>query len=460
MEPAIRTNIFHLPTLFLQKKLWLWFLILQMAIAVLLSLELWIPLTAVFFIPFIIFTLFEIRFSIFILIITLFIDWFSLVESYVLRPVDLLIIITIFAYLLRKIYNVEYSISYNELSKPLFIFIAAILFSLIDAYDFQIGLKNFFRHIELFLLFFILADLFNSWSIDRIRQLIEYFIYISSAATLIALIFIFFGEYGRAFGVTGVPLAELTVSALIASVTFLIMSNNRRRTRKYLALAALLFLGLVMTQTRGAWLSFTISFLFLSYLLLKKSVPGTTKKLYQLAFLGLILIIILFVVFETAYIGLSNRIEATQNFEVGTIQFRLILWHAGITSFLANPLNGIGLGQFPLLSGKFSSIGRSDFFKENIRGLGAHNILISYLSETGIVGILALLFFYFSMTKMAAKTYNRIKSDENLDIVIILRLFLFFVVISSAYAGAWFSGINGAQFMIFLAMATVVAKKA
>jgi len=459
MKPGLPTNIFNSPTLSLHKKQWLWFLILQMAIAVLLSLELWIPLAVVFFIPFIILTLFEIRYSIFFLIITLFIGRFIFVEPYGLRPVDLLIIITVFAYLLHKIYTVDYSFPFNELSKPVFIFLAAILFSLTDASNFQKGVINFFKHIELFLLFFILADLFNSWSFERLRRLIEYFVYVASAATLIALVITFFGENNRAFGITGAALSNLTVSALIASITFLIISNNRRRTLKYLAFASILFLGLVMTQSRGAWLSFVLSFLFISYLFRKKSIPGTTKKLYQIFFLGLFLVLILFFVFQSVFIGISHRVEQIQYLEVGTIQIRLILWDAAIRAFLANPMNGIGLGQFPLFSDKFSDIGKSEIFKENIEGLSAHNILLSYLSETGIIGILALLFFYFSITKLAAKSFNRIDLDENLDIVIILRAFLFFVVISSIYAGAWFWGLNGTQFMIFLAMSTVVSKK-
>jgi len=178
-----------------------------------------------------------------------------------------------------------------------------------------------------------------------------------------------------------------------------------------------------MMQTRGAWLSFSVSFLFLSYLLLKKSIPGTTKKIYQLFFLGLILIIILFFVFESAFIGIGHRVEQIRYVEVGTIHFRLILWHAAITAFWANPINGIGLGQFSLLSNKFSDIGDTNLFKENIEGLTAHNIFLSYLSETGMIGILALIFLYYSIAKMAAKNFNRIDSDENLDLVIVLRTF-------------------------------------
>ena len=459
MEPIIPTKISDSTLLFPYKKQWLWFLFFQILIAVFFSLELWIPLSIVLLVPLLLFSLFDIQSSIYFLIISLFIGIFILKEPYGIRPVDVLIIFTIFAYLLHKIYHLDYSFSFNELSRPVFIFLAAIFFSLIDAPIFQKGLINFFKHLELFLIFFILADLFNSWSLDRLRRLIEYFIYVAVAATLIALTFLLFGENSRAFGVTGTSLSDLTVSALIASISFLLLSNNRRRTRKFLALASLLFIGLVMTQTRGAWLGFSVSFLFLSYLLLKKSVPGTTKKLYQLFFLGLILIIILFFVFETAFVGISHRVEQIRYVEVGTIQFRLILWHAAITAFWANPINGIGLGQFSLLSNKYSDIGDTELFKENIEGLTAHNVFISYLSETGMIGILALIFLYYSITRIAAKNFNRIDSDENLDLVIILRTFFFFVVISSTYAGSWFWGLNGTQFMIFLAISAAVSKK-
>lgn len=459
MEPIIRTKIDDPTSIYTYKKQWLWFLILQVAIALLFSLELWIPLAIVFLIPFLALILFDIRSSIFFLLISVFVGVFIIKEPYGLRPVDLLIIATIFAYLLRKIYNLDFSLSFTVLSKPIFIFLAAIFLSLLDASHFQKGLINFFKHVELFLLFFILAELFSSWNIQRLRQLIEYFIYTASAATFIALLLTFIGENTRAFGITGTPLPDLTVSALIASITFLVMSKDRRQSQKFLALASLLFLGLVMAQSRGTWLSFSFSFLFLSYLLLKKSIPGTAKKLYQLIFLGIILVVFLYFVFQSAFIGISHRVEQIQYVEVGTIQFRFILWHAAITAFLANPINGIGLGQFSILSDQFSDIGRSAIFKENIEGLSAHNVLISYLSETGLLGISALIFFYYSISKLAKKTYIRVKSEANIDIVILLRAILFFVVLSSTYAGSWFWGLNGTQFMIFLALTTAVAKK-
>ena len=157
--------------------------------------------------------------------------------------------------------------------------------------------------------------------------------------------------------------------------------------------------------------------------------------------------------------GITHRVEQIKYFEIGTIQLRLMLWEAAFRAFLSHPINGIGLGQFAVLSENFSSFGMSSIFKENVGGLSAHNITLSYLSETGIIGIIGLVLFYASFTKLASKTFNRAKSLQEIEIITALRTNLFFVVVSSTYAGAWFMGLNGTQFILFLALMSAMSKK-
>ena len=168
---------------------------------------------------------------------------------------------------------------------------------------------------------------------------------------------------------------------------------------------------------------------------------------------------ITFLIFPNIFTGITHRVEQVKYFEIGTIQLRLMLWEAAIRAFLSHPINGIGLGQFTVLSDDFSSLGMSSIFKENVGGLSAHNITFSYLSETGIIGIIGLIIFYTSFMIMATKTFIRAKTLQEIEITTALLTNLFVVVVSSTYAGAWFWGLNGMQFMIFLAMSTIVSKK-
>ena len=68
---------------------------------------------------------------------------------------------------------------------------------------------------------------------------------------------------GRAFGVTGSPLSDLIVSALIISISQIFLRHSFKKWTLFSIITFILFVQIILTQTRGAWLSLIISFLFL-----------------------------------------------------------------------------------------------------------------------------------------------------------------------------------------------------
>ena len=76
-------------------------------------------------------------------------------------------------------------------------------------------------------MYFILTDFINSWKLEQIKHILEYFLYIALAATTIAIIQLIVSDETRAFGITGIPLADLTVGALLVSISFFIFSTSK-----------------------------------------------------------------------------------------------------------------------------------------------------------------------------------------------------------------------------------------
>ena len=443
----------------IHRRLWFGFLIYLFAIATLISLEYWIILSVISILPILLLTLFDIKLSLYTLITATFIGWYIFEEPFALRPIDVLTILMIISYLFYKLLNSDYTFKIDKLQMPILIFIFAISLSLIDSADTQKGIMNLFKHLELFVIYFIITDSFSSWKLSKIKDVLDYFLYIALAATIAAIIQLIVSDEDRAFGITGIPLAELTVGALILSISFFIFSTSKHATRKYGLFSLLLLTGLVLTQTRGAWISFFLSLSFMWLLARKKSIARSRKRLFGILFLLLLSVMITVLIFPNIFTLISHRVEQVKYFEIGTIQLRLILWEAAIRAFISHPINGIGLGQFAVFSADFSAIGASSIFKENVGGLSEHNITLSYLSETGIIGIIGLIIFYTSFMILATKMFIRAKTLQEIEITTALLTNLFFVVVSSMYAGAWFWGLNGTQFMIFLAMSTIVSKK-
>ncbi|MDE2181445.1 MAG: O-antigen ligase family protein [Alphaproteobacteria bacterium] len=170
----------------------------------------------------------------------------------------------------------------------------------------------------------------------------------------------------------------------IGIVLFLHASRTIRARRSYLAIAAVylvpLFLMLVMTKTRSAWVACLL--LLLSY--------GIVYDRRVLVFaLGLPPILAL------AIPEIRSRIMdlETGNNYVGWVQqvnayaWRNLLWHDAFPWILKKPLQGWGLYSFPYYSPQF-------FPLERAHGVDAHNVFVQLAFETGFVGLLCYLWIY------------------------------------------------------------------
>ena len=92
-------------------------------------------------------------------------------------------------------------------------------------------------------------------------------IYVATCASILAITMLYLSSESRAFGVTGSPLSDLVVSALIIAISQIYLRQSLTQRYKYSFLSFILFVQIIMTQTRGAWLSLLLAVLFLILLL-------------------------------------------------------------------------------------------------------------------------------------------------------------------------------------------------
>jgi len=223
----------------------------------------------------------------------------------------------------------------------------------------------------------------------------------------------------------------------------------------------ILLAALLATQTRGALLSSIIGLSFVTAIALAKS------KFLKLSFIrnnvlqvGLLLVLLV----AYAFFNFSNTIFERSSHRVysllqvpfrgpfETIEIRMLLWQTALRCFLKNPLLGIGIGQFKIVYLIFPDIKFIPLFPY-LKGLGVHNTALSYLAETGLLGVLSLFYFTISFLRVAWQKYKI--SIEIKDIRISTALFgiLFFIGISFFYTESWFYSINGFEFMFCLSLA-------
>ncbi len=432
--------------------------LIQFIIVLFISFELWLPIVLSCALLLVLISPYNLKLLISSLITSLFIGYYIIEEPIGIRLVDILISLLLISYILYKMLRNNFTVVKTPLDKQIIIFILGISFSLIGSQLFINGIINLLRHIELFLFFYIMVDGFYKKGKAIVKIFLDYYVYIAGFASILAILMLYYSGDARAFGITGSPLSDLIVSALIITISQIYIKKNKLERLKYSFLTYILLVEIIMTQTRGAWLSLFLAFLFLIILLKLASISSVLKNSYIILLLLSLAILSSSLIFSNVFIGIIHRVEHLQQLNIGTLHYRFILWEAAINAFLSNLINGIGIGHFPLISSDYSSIGYTAFYSDNIKGLTAHNIILSYLAEAGLIGFFCLLLLLVSVFLLGKKIFTSSKSIVDYELSIPLYCILFFVCISSVYAGSWFWSINGAQFMFFLSLSTILYK--
>lgn len=153
--------------------------------------------------------------------------------------------------------------------------------------------------------------------------------------------------------------------------------------KKWAFPSLLIFTALVLTKSTGAWISFIAGFAVLfifSYHSLKKQ-----KSMF------IIISILMLLALSFVILGRCHRLLDLKD-PHNSIMERLNYWRTAITIIKDHPFTGVGPGNFHEAFSKHNLItNRGTYY--------AHNIFLHIWSETGILGILGILFLIGSFLK-------------------------------------------------------------
>jgi O-antigen ligase len=363
-------------------------------------------------------------------------------------------------YLLREHSRLEAP----PLLKSVCFFLVAIGMSLIDTKLLGLATVHYFRYVFLFVTFYTLHHAFLHDI--RIRTAFNWYMFFSVLAAL-SMIFDIIRRAGvRTFGIAGTLFNDMLVGANIMAVGYLLMDKDRFWTR--ISLAGFLFLSLVLTQTRGAWLSFSLTSVFMLIMIAQKEKNFFTvfvaRRLFPILIIAIIIVGIGFTFIPEVQFSAQQRVseavpgKSPDQGGITSFMTRLFIWHTAIRTFEANPINGIGVDMFNFLSGEYYTI-HPLLWDYYVRELDPHLILLQFLCETGIIGFTGLLVLYFNMFRLALRNYRNAQNPEDSTESLIILCSLFFVLVSSCYAGSWSYGQNSYQFMIYLAACSAFSIK-
>ncbi len=249
---------------------------------------------------------------------------------------------------------------------------------------------------------------------------------LSAIANALVGIYIFFGGSGadhlvilgrffRAFGTFGqpnpfggfmgitLPIAMMATYSQLIKLASDFHSNTVRifnQTSIIFFLSALttgvLLAGLIASWSRGAWLGFGVSMTMMAFAIpykLRTSIFVSSTLIILVASLGFSDIIPQSIInrITTAATDFIT-IDEIRGVDITTINYavveRIAHWQAAINMAEANPLTGVGLGNYEIVYDQYRLLNWEE-------ALGhAHNYYLNILAETGIIGFLVYMIFW------------------------------------------------------------------
>lgn len=182
---------------------------------------------------------------------------------------------------------------------------------------------------------------------------------------------------------------------------------------------------LLATKTRNAWIAcFGVFFIY-----------GLLRDRKTLLILLLLMPFLMFVpAVKDRVITVFNGKSSLDYEGVNSFEWRLRMWTSSFPLIVKKPLQGYGLTSFKEMSPQFSE-GRSN--------MGAHNVYVETLFESGLIGLFAFLFLFFSSFQIFWN--NMIKSvDRNLSGLwaVVVGYFISYVLICFADNLSYYLALN------------------
>jgi len=313
---------------------------------------------------------------------------------------------------------------------------------------------------------FLMVIIITAITIDVPKKMMLIFYAFIAGMTIHSLIVIMQNLMSgkRSFGIMAVFYIDFAALAAIYSLILFFYYKGYIRIF-LLAVFSINLFGLILTQTRNAWISFGFgAFTVMIYLFFKHRQFKLDRKLILstlviFTFLvGAVYITALVVSpqiserFDIAGKGVTSE-RLTDLFGNNSLASRGLIWYTAYNAFTVHPVFGIGVYAFKHTSGYYYTI-PDDLFKYFVAGKTPHLTYIEVITETGVFGFIFFLVFLFSIIRFSMKCLKAEQTKEDgLRTLLIIWTFIY-IIFSMFMTEAWLYGQFLMWFGIMIGMAS------
>ena len=243
-------------------------------------------------------------------------------------------------------------------------------------------------HLLHFLAYFlIIITVMRDWK--DWRNLFSASVFAGVIVAIYSMTKIAYSTLGNTSYVSGLMIFDIYFALILA-----FRSGNRYLKALYLLCIPVLFGGMIMAGTRGAYIGLGLSILLFFGLVV---LFVKNKKLRIASVAATILFIIgvslVFVYQQSDFVQNSRFLRRLTDIKAnaGTLQTRLVSWKAAWLDFPNHPFLGTGYGNYAISFDKFFDPTFYNYSKGDTYFDHAHNNLVDIASTTGLVGLAAYL---------------------------------------------------------------------
>ncbi len=257
---------------------------------------------------------------------------------------------------------------------------------------------SIFRYIETLVLIYICANLFSN---QKNRHFFIMGIIIGVAIETVGGIFVHLKTQYRGIFVSNSSFILQTFLIIACILAFINRKGKFRMTVFILAMV----LAILGTLTRTAWIFLITSVLILALVYSKKRI--LKNILLFIVSTGIVVLLIGKRLPVSTEIFVSKTKSAFSG--SGTVLYRFYLWDMSIASFLQHPIFGIGSGSFARQQENLPQVFNvelPEYYRNLNLQLSTHSTFLGVLSETGIVGLVAYLFWIIAIMGIFRKIFR------------------------------------------------------
>lgn len=195
----------------------------------------------------------------------------------------------------------------------------------------------------------------------------------------------------------------LSIPFFLAFITHYQAGNKKRLAIAHWLLVILGLFAIVLSGSRGVWVSVIPAVGTTLYLFFKKKTSGVILKKGLISFF----IFLLLLPISSLILAQTQRSEGELEEKDSLLTFKRIssiadmteisnksrmdIWKRSLESIMRHPLFGVGIGNFPVVLGEEISASR--------RGASAHNLYLDIAAEMGVFALVIVLIIFFKILK-------------------------------------------------------------